>query len=145
MNNYPKDSIEQSGVCSSVICKENGRCFSLINNSKYFIQKIRVDGKLIKNGNKCDYAIDVSKQENTEKIFLIELKGSDLSHACKQIHETYNFFKTKYKSNQYIFRIIVSKFKKPELNSIEYKKLKLVEKSDNLSFKVSSIQEQYII
>ena len=48
MNNYPKDSIEQSGVCSSVIC-------------------------------------------------------------------------------------------------IEYKKLKLVEKSDNVSFKVSSIQEQYII
>lgn len=145
MNRYSIDSIEQSGFCSSIICKEKGRCFSLINNSNFYIQKIRVDGKLIKAGNKCDYAIDASKKDNTEKIFLIELKGSDLSHACKQIQETYTFFKNKYQSNQYLFRIIVSKFKKPELNSIEYKKLKILEKTDNINIKISSIKDQEII
>lgn len=145
MNNYPKETIEQSGICRTIVCKEKGRSFSLINNSNYFIHKIRVDGALIKTGSKCDFAIDASKNEKSEKIFLIELKGSDLSHACKQIHETYNYFKENYHSNNYLFRIIVSKIKTPELNSLEYKKLKRLEKTDKVNFIVESIKKQEII
>ncbi len=145
MNKYPIDSIEQCGIINTIVCKEKGRSFSLINNSNYYIKKIRVDGKLIKTGNKCDYAIDVSKNKITEKIFLIELKGSDLSHACKQIHETFNYFKEYYQTNNYLFKIIVTKTKKPELNSIEYKKLKLLEKTENIKFKVDTIRSQDVI
>ncbi len=145
MNNYPLDSIEQSNFSNNIVCKENGRSFTLINNSKYYIYKIHVDGKLIKFGNKCDYAIDASKNDSSEKIFLIELKGSDLSHACKQIHETYDYFKQNYQTNKYLFRIIVSKLKKPELHSIEYKKLKRLEKTDNVDFRVDSIKGYDVI
>lgn len=145
MNIYPKESIEQCGLSNNIVCKEKGRSFSLINNSNYFVQKVRVDGKLITAGNKCDYAIDASKNEITDKIFLIELKGADLSHACKQIHETYNYFKEHYQTHYYLFRIIVSKTKKPELNSIEYKKLKILEKIDNINFRVDTIRRQEVI
>ena len=145
MNDYPKESIEQSDYSTNIVCKENGRSFTLNNISKYYIRKIRVDGKLIKTGNKCDYAIDVAKKDTTEKIFLIELKGSDLSHACKQINETYNYFKKNFQTDGYLFRIIVSKTKKPELNSIEYKKLMKLEKTDKINFRINTIKGQDVI
>ena len=95
MNEYPACTVEQEGNIPQVVCKENGRVFHLTNKSNYYIQKIKVDNSLIKNGVKCDYAIDLCKAKtdiSAASIYLVELKGVDKSHACEQLLTTYSYF-----------------------------------------------------
>jgi hypothetical protein len=44
-----------------------------------------VDGGLIQEGQRCDFALSVNSEG---KIYFIELKGSDISHAADQIRST---------------------------------------------------------
>jgi hypothetical protein len=57
-------------------------CFS--NPSRRTVQKIRVDNCLIVEGKRCDFLL---VDENNIEYF-IELKGSKVEYACKQIIET---------------------------------------------------------
>lgn len=139
MNKYPSNTIEHIGNIPQVVCKENGRIFRLINKYNYYIQKIRVDNCLIKNGIRCDYAIDLSKNINdisADSIYLIELKGSDKSHACEQILKTYDYFKNNYKSNFYHCRIVLSKDSAPNLLSSNQKRLLILEKQKKLDLNI---------
>ena len=148
MNIYPSKTIEQSGLQKEIVCKENGRIFHLTNNSNSFIQKIKVDGALITTGIRCDYAVDVSKVHNesiSESIFLIELKGSDKAHACKQIIETYKYFQNKYIAKTYNCRIVLSKDNAPKLLSTEQKKLLLLQKQRKLNLLIQSQKIEEVI
>lgn len=148
MNIYPLETIEQSGIHNEIVCKENGRIFHLINNSNFFIQKIKVDGALISEGIRCDYAVDVTKDKNeliSDIIYLIELKGSDKAHACKQIIETYNYFQNNYKSKTYNCRIVLSKDNAPKLISTEQKKLILLQKQNKLNLLIQSQKIKEVI
>ena len=144
MNIYPSETIIQSGNIKEIVCKENGRSFYLKNKSKFYINKIKVDGKLIKKGIRCDYAVDVNNQANiSDCIYLIELKGSDKSHACEQILQTYIYFNDQYETKNYNCRIVLSKDNAPKLLSTEYKKLLQLEKQKkiNLIIKSQKIEE----
>ena len=88
LNSYKKESIIQNDRIPVCTCEENGRKYTLNNKSNLLLTKVKVDGGLITEGERCDFAIDAEAKE----IFLIELKGSDKPHACSQIFTTFNYF-----------------------------------------------------
>lgn len=49
----------------------------------------QIDGKIIKSGNKCDFLILAKQEENSVsndwKAIFVELKGTDVEHALKQL------------------------------------------------------------
>lgn len=112
MNNYATQAIEQSGIIKNVVCSENGRKFLLKNDSGKNIIKLHVDGKLIKTGVRCDYAIDV---EAGDTVYLIELKGSDKEHAFEQLLTTLDYFTKTYETKNYYCRAVFSRVKAPNL------------------------------
>ena len=119
MNKYNPKIILQSGRVSVCTCEEKGRKFILKNKSNIFLIKIKVDGGLITQGERCDFAIDTESEE----LFLIELKGSDKPHACDQIYTTFNYILRKLDFKKCHARIILSKDRVPNLISNEEKRL----------------------
>lgn len=119
MNNYTPNSIVQKNRMSVCVCEENGRKYILNNKSNLLLTKIKVDGVLITEGERCDYAVDADAKD----IFLIELKGSDKTHACKQIYTTFNYFRNCFTAEKWHARIILSKNRAPNLISNEEKRL----------------------
>jgi hypothetical protein len=67
-----------------ITVRENGRRASFNNPANDSYQKVHVDGCLIKNGIRCDWIV---RQEGIGAV-AIELKGADVAHACRQLHET---------------------------------------------------------
>lgn len=47
-----------------------------------------VDGYIIKEGNKCDKLILINLEDNDWAEIFVELKGSDINHAIKQLRAT---------------------------------------------------------
>ncbi len=66
-----------------IVCEENKRRITFINFSNFDVSKIRVDGCQIIDGIKCDFLIKFNSNER-----FIELKGSDVNHAIKQLMTT---------------------------------------------------------
>jgi len=90
------------------------------NTNNTLIQGYRIDGALIKNDNKCDFCLAIPDRK---AIYLIELKGKNLPHACKQINKTIDFLKS-YNINPIInARIVLTKVSAPDLETNEYKQL----------------------
>jgi len=59
----------------------------LLNPRERWVDKVLVDGCVITEGLRCDWAVEVDDQFSREEIF-IELKGSHLTYAVKQIIST---------------------------------------------------------
>ncbi len=127
LNSYSNELIIQNDRVSVCTCEENGRKFILNNKSKLLLTKIKVDGGLVKEGERCDFAIDAESKE----IFLIELKGIDKPHACSQIYATFNYFLKNFNSEKWHARIILSKNRAPKLISNEEKRLIQLQKRRN--------------
>jgi hypothetical protein len=64
--------------------KESGRSAVIVNPAKDAIDKIEVDGCVLKNELACDWVLSL---QNKWDIF-IELKGRDVSHAVDQLRAT---------------------------------------------------------
>ena len=83
------DAQDRKGCFSNgTVAKEKGRKFSIKNKSKKTICKVRVDGCLLTESTKkkCDFFFKVCE---TERYFLVELKGTDVNHAVEQIESTF--------------------------------------------------------
>ncbi|MGI5084538.1 hypothetical protein [Treponema putidum] len=90
--------------------------FAMEEHNKEYIVKncnkkeaciIKIDGALIssKDVKKCDYGLCV--EDN--RFFLIELKGVDLSQACKQLLYTLDYMRQKYTNYEYFCRAVVTR------------------------------------
>ena len=79
---------------NSTVAQEKGKEFRIIKNQNQRVCKVQVDGCLINdnNINKCDFMFYIC---DTEKLLLIELKGTDIEHAVSQLIQTKGFFKQK--------------------------------------------------
>jgi len=66
--------------------KQTSRLY-LLNPSQRWVEKVQVDGCVITEGLRCDWAVEVDDQFSCEEIF-IELKGSHITDAVKQIEAT---------------------------------------------------------
>lgn len=97
-----------------VIARDKGEKSKYIgnNDSEKLVAKYKVDGGLINNGEKCDYLV---LDKNERIAYFIELKGSDLIKAIKQIESTIPKIKgdiPEYKINA---RIVLTKQRTPDL------------------------------
>lgn len=119
--------------CSKIVPlrepREN-RTYRLNNQSEKELVVYQIDPDLIKDEDvlKCDNAI----YTEDDILFLIELKGGDLTHAIKQINSTIDILLKQHniKPKKLNARIVVSKVSAPNIStSIENKLKQLLHKS----------------
>lgn len=102
---------------SSIVCIENGMRYELKNDNHSCVKKINIDNCLISDPQmpKCDYAVLIC---NSEICCFVELKGSDIDHACEQIRSTITQLKNIVMKCKKIYaRIIPSRYPAPNIRS----------------------------
>lgn len=57
------------------------------NNLRSVVRQYKVDGNIITVGNKCDYLV---LNDDLKTAYLIELKGSEIPRAIKQLDDTFS-------------------------------------------------------
>jgi hypothetical protein len=77
---------------------EKGKTFTLINNTNAKVIFINVDGCLFKDETlKCDFMYEIYEHSGSvEKVFYVELKGTDFNHGIKQLRKTIDLLKNYY-------------------------------------------------
>jgi hypothetical protein len=71
-----------------IVVEEKKKKFTLDNQNRKNIYQVKVDGCLIAEGCKCDYLFEV---DEITKVYYVELKGKDISHAFEQLVSTVKF------------------------------------------------------
>ena len=123
---------------SKIVLEENKSKITFLNPNKDKILEIRIDGCVIKDDKtlRCDFAI---VHKDTE--IYVELKGSDIPHAVKQIKSTINLLSNnpqKIKKKCFVVSTRVPKL------STSIQKLQIELKKDfNADFRVKNIQDEY--
>ena len=98
------------------------------NNNKYVCCYHSDTGDATEGQKVCDYILCVSESEESshERLYFIELKGSDIDHALKQIYETIidSVVNFDLKPVQIDARIVAAKVKAPNISTTHRAKLK---------------------
>lgn len=122
--------------------KNDNRKHVAYNRKASNVFQYKIDGDVIKTTDicKCDYLLE---NETSKTLYFIELKGSDLIHATKQIESTINYFKKQKNINDfmkgYTIKVrIVCHSKSHQMYSTEVKKF-------IQNYKKSYIIQNYII
>lgn len=108
-----------------------------MNPNGSYVTHYQIDGIVIKNGNKCDFLLI---NETAKIAYLIEVKGSDLSWAAKQLFETERVLSKQLSSYSLRYRIVASKCKTQEIHTTEFNKFRLLWKK-NLKYSTNQIIE----
>lgn len=106
MTNINKYTAYRSGKHAKFISAENGCRHEGCNPNQNWIRQFQVDGQIFTHGTqplRCDWLI---LNDDTQKAFYIELKGSDIAHAIEQIESTINEFKQSIPNYKTACRII---------------------------------------
>ncbi len=101
-----------------IVSQEKGRKHIANNVERACVTHYRIDGVVIKQGNKCDYLLI---NEDTKDAYLIELKGRDLIGAAQQLEATEIALKTQLLSYSIKYRIVASKCRTQEIENSEFK------------------------
>lgn len=99
----------------------NSQEYRVVNASQKELCKIRIDGCLIEEGERCDYLL--LNCEDRLAIF-VELKGQDLIKAISQIESSINFLIKQLADFKIYARIVLNKTPTPAINSSTEIKLK---------------------
>jgi len=89
------------------------------NVRKAYVTHYKIDGVVITTGERCDYLL---LNEETRTAYLIELKGSDLVKAARQLEVTENCLRQELCGYQMKYRIVANKCKTQEIGTAEYRK-----------------------
>ncbi|NDV58092.1 hypothetical protein [Bacteroides sp. 519] len=92
------------------------------NDKKKQVTVYRIDDGILKNGEKCDYAISINI---TKTVYFIELKGGDYTKALSQIHSTIKtlILDSKTDTTSVNARVVLSKVRVPNIKSTQEIKL----------------------
>lgn len=93
------------------------------NKDASLVTHYRVDGVIIKSGNKCDFLLI---NEDKKTAYLIELKGSDLSWAAKQLQATEQALSEQLAPYQLQYRIVANKCRTSEIETAEFKRYRML-------------------
>ena len=97
---FPESAVLDKNIKNIFKFEENRRIYRAKNPNKREAIKLKIDGKLYsKNTKKCDYGLLLEDS----RFFLIELKGRQVEHACKQILTTLKLLKRDYKRYKFSF------------------------------------------
>lgn len=89
-NNFDELINAYHNCCTvSKVASENGKRFEIIKNENF--TRIRIDACLITSQEieKCDFGF---VRHSNEEFYFVELKGSDIEKALRQIVSTINYF-----------------------------------------------------
>jgi len=90
------DACSQKSRDKIIKCYQNGKEFKINNKTGRFVNKVEVDGCLIKDENeeKCDYLFEIDNPISF--VFYVELKGKKLQKACDQLGNTIKICKQRH-------------------------------------------------
>ncbi len=119
---------------------KESREFIVNNLRNKSIKKFKVDKCLISEGEMCDYLLVVED----EKLYFIELKGSDLIKAISQVSTSIDKLIPIFSHNAVNGRIVLSKVNAPDLRDTRLIKLRkrLKELNGTLEYKSKKMEEQ---
>jgi hypothetical protein len=122
-----------------IVSKDVGEPKHVGNNPKLrYVTHYKVDGVIIKDGLRCDYVL---MNEDDKRAYLIELKGSKLSDAAKQIEATENKLKKYLTGYALRYRIVANRSKTQQIESSDFKRYR--ERWKNaLLYKTNKIEEE---
>ena len=109
------------------------------NQARNNISGLRVDGCILVDDKKCDFLL-LNHENDKAWATLIELKGSDLLQAVRQIDATIDKLSGKLKDYKLHGRIVLTKTYAPHLQSSEYLKLRKKLKNIGGSFETGNVQ-----
>ena len=109
------------------------------NRSGKPVTHYKIDGVVITEGNRCDYAL-FTEEEDNKQAFLIELKGSDLSMVAMQIEATERALRNSLRGYSMNYRIVANKCKTQEIQTAAFKKYILKWKK-KLKYKTGEMEE----
>lgn len=115
-------------ICSSdavqIVSRDRGnpQYHKGINNGRACVSHYKIDGVVIKSGNRCDFLL---MNETARIAYLIELKGSDLIKAVKQLEATEKALIQQLSGYSLRYRIVANKCRTQEIRSSEYRKYQL--------------------
>lgn len=142
-----------------IVSAENGNMHRLTNDSPYPAYQYRIDGGKASAGTpkavfakgtkpeRCDFIVEIDGQGTISRLYIIELKGSDLSKALSQIDATIQLIKTDktlfsgYTPRQYDFypRVIIHRVNTHAITQTE--RLKYRKQYPNLVVKCKQLTE----
>lgn len=102
-----------------------------------YVSHYKIDGVVLKSGSRCDYLL---MNEAARIAYLIELKGSDLIKAVKQLEATEKALSQQLAGYSLQYRIVANKCRTQEIYSFEYRKYQLRWKK-RLMLKTGYIEE----
>ena len=102
--------------------KGNPQYHKGINSRRMYVTHYKIDGVVIKSGNRCDYLLI---NEETRTAYLIELKGSDLVKAAEQLAATEHALLQELSGYSLQYRIVANKCKTQEIRSSAYRKYQI--------------------
>lgn len=129
MGCFQSECFEFGDTRPIIVAKERGKQFILKNASHKKVCKYLVDGCLIKDGTSCDYLLLIVQDRHA---YLVELKGSNLEHAIRQIEESIIKLKDILIGYKVSARIIIGKVRSPQIKYSE--EIKIKEKLKKLDF-----------
>jgi hypothetical protein len=137
MKSFPE--CEEYKTDTKIVLQENKSKIVFLNPNRDRILKIKVDGCAINENNtlRCDYAIVPSKEIE----IYVELKGSDISHAVKQIESTIKLLSEDPKKIRKLCFIVSTRVPK-QTTSIQNLKVQF-KKNFNANFHLKNIQDEY--
>lgn len=119
----------------NALVAENGRRYRASNASGKLLSCYQVDGGLIQDGRRCDFALAVNSDN---KVYFIELKGGDISHAADQIQATITKLNSKLKNVVLFARIVCSHVSRPRIRRPQLVRLEQLVAQTTGNVRVSS-------
>ncbi|MDD4272774.1 MAG: hypothetical protein PHG14_03495 [Desulfobacter postgatei] len=99
-----------------IIFSENCMEYRGLNRNKHTVIRYQIDSdKMPNEKTRCDNAFEI-----TDRIYFIELKGSDIKKAATQITQTIENFKTLLNGMKVFGRIVCSKAPRPAIRSSQF-------------------------
>ncbi|MCI8852879.1 MAG: hypothetical protein HFI31_10185 [Lachnospiraceae bacterium] len=102
--------------------KGNPQYHKGINPARACVTHYKIDGTVMKEGDRCDYLL---LNEERQIAYLIELKGSDLVKAARQLEATEKKLRQVLSGYSLQYRIVANKCKTQEIRSVEYRKYQI--------------------
>lgn len=115
-----------------IVVEENGRKFTIRNQEKKSVKQVKVDGCLIDDKRRrCDYLFEIGRFCHC--VIYLELKGSDIDHAFKQLVLTMKYLSNRHRNLTKICHIVASRVPRagPKIQNL---KLQMVKKHKALLF-----------
>lgn len=100
---------------------KNSRKHIAVNSAQNLVGQYRLDGDVIKQETACDFLV---LNDDKKVAYFIELKGSDVNKAAKQINSSIEKLKKKLEGYTIYCRIVCTKVRTNNIKGTDYRKLK---------------------